>query len=206
MNNPSRVITNCHICGKEIELIASRVKPGSKNFCSKECLCKYRKESRIEKIKVICLECGKEFEKLPSRMNLLNYCSKECRAKHYQNKKIKAKCPNCGKVFFRKTDYSSIFCCRGCCYQYNIQNRYKGKAKFKPQVYSIADLCRQSPYRANVKVKKLGIMDKVNLILNPDTPPIERRNILYANAKDEILESMADTIWEPLMDHELGIA
>lgn len=51
---------NCKCCGKEFQ-----AKPSTKRkYCSKECANKASKgkpqKSRVEKIKVVCANCGKE--------------------------------------------------------------------------------------------------------------------------------------------------
>lgn len=59
----------CPICGKEF--VKAR---GSKMYCSSECY----NIARQKKTELICLACGKHFERVNCHIGEHNFCSKEC--------------------------------------------------------------------------------------------------------------------------------
>lgn len=123
------------ICyGKEFE-----AKPSAhrKYYC-KDCSNKASKgkpqKSRVEKIKVVCAECGKEEYVLPSRAEKYVCCSVECLARYNSKRysqKIKCTCPVCEKEFELKPysyNRAEVHCCsRECDAIYKKKTRYLGE-------------------------------------------------------------------------------
>jgi len=87
VGNRKRLAVNilCNYCGKYFLRCKVHVKrnkdKGIKNFCSKECAYKGRRD----RINVFCCQCGKKFDAKPSRIKKsksgLLFCSKECKDK-----------------------------------------------------------------------------------------------------------------------------
>lgn len=77
----NRDIVKCECCNKEIE--KPKYKKNKLNFCSKECMGKY-KENKIE---ITCNYCNKNFLSIQSKIarNVNNFCSKECRIQSFLN-------------------------------------------------------------------------------------------------------------------------
>jgi endogenous inhibitor of DNA gyrase (YacG/DUF329 family) len=86
-NNSGKYI-NCKQCGREFRIQPNEEKRGRK-FCSKECSYKYQfKNEKIgvykynnayrQRFKIICKQCGKEFEVQKNCKDKRRYCSKEC--------------------------------------------------------------------------------------------------------------------------------
>lgn len=94
----------------------------------------------------LCKFCGQEFETIPSRAEVQNFCNKKCRANFYN---MELKCQNCGKAFLikrykQKRKFCSMACqkeftkkknrvvCSNCggYFSPNPADRKRGKAKF----------------------------------------------------------------------------
>lgn len=81
-------IVKCDQCGKPFKKNLNKIKKEKHNFCSQGCdslwkSINWRGEKspgwRGGKQKVICAQCGKEFEKTPARVNIgNNFCSQSC--------------------------------------------------------------------------------------------------------------------------------
>ena len=107
------------ICGKEFEVIPSKIKTGRGKYCSKQCYYKAligktgenSPSWRGGQIKRVCEVCGKSFEVRPAYLKKKGhgkYCSSECYGKalskivgpnHPRYKKTKQICEECGKEF-----------------------------------------------------------------------------------------------------------
>lgn len=73
----------------------------------------------MAKLKVSCVYCGNVIERFPSECLKTIYCSRECRAKHFQeNSTVVFKCDFCGKEKrIRKANYKeegNHFCSKSC--------------------------------------------------------------------------------------------
>lgn len=68
-------------------------------------------------MKVKCDTCGKEFDRRPSTVKAVNYCSPAC---YHAAKQTTVKCEKCGKMFIRlKSDIKGhIFCSSECAKDY----------------------------------------------------------------------------------------
>jgi hypothetical protein len=99
---------NCKFCKK-------RFRPNNigRQYCSYPCAVKGRYNNRKGKI-VPCKTCGKKFYVSRYRLNLTKFCSYKCSWKGREKKKIKRKCRQCGKVFYRQPS----------------QEYWRGKGKF----------------------------------------------------------------------------
>lgn len=113
---------NCETCGEEYEANPSN----KRRFCSSECYHKWRWENykSKDKEKGNCLNCGKEFVKLPNRMM---FCNKECYLiyKKSHKKDRSTVCKNCGGIFQRKYNSAGKFCCFKCAMEYRRAHRIK---------------------------------------------------------------------------------
>lgn len=116
------MIKKCELCGKEFE------SKGYSKYCSPECIYEgtWMKRRKVNEIKKICPECGKEF--VAHRVDKI-YCSSKCVQRHYQSKHKKAKminkiCPICGKKF--RTKNTKIKYCSDECRDV-VYNDYQAK-------------------------------------------------------------------------------
>jgi hypothetical protein len=105
-----KIKCTCRYCGKQFEIVPSRIKKGRGKFCSKKCRNDWDKSRRIKRI---CKYCGKSFELTPHKIHneLGKYCSRACADKgkvkfgivagsnHPNWKRIKKTCEKCGKTF-----------------------------------------------------------------------------------------------------------
>lgn len=73
---------NCLVCGKEYEV--KKVVQNRSKFCSNNCKSKFRRDSGIDNIKVVCPVCGKTFSK--NKYSKQITCSKECSNENKKNK------------------------------------------------------------------------------------------------------------------------
>lgn len=78
----------------------------------------------MPKVKVICDNCGKSFERYPSTVKKHNFCNQQC-YKEYHSKDTKYYiCEICGKKFKGMKHNANRFCSRECYNQYhNIENK-----------------------------------------------------------------------------------
>lgn len=66
----------------------------NRKFCSQNCVNEWKKEAycgrKIEYIRVNCLQCNKEIERMPSKINSKNFCNKSCACRYKVDKMLKA--------------------------------------------------------------------------------------------------------------------
>ncbi len=120
----------CANCKKPIYRSTGRINENIKfewnSYCSKKCL----SQSRTKKILLVCENCSRCFQRIPSKISPHNYCSKSCATivnnTKNPNKKAKFKtCIKCGKQFKKSTGnlkYCSIKCRGGRKPKYTSQN------------------------------------------------------------------------------------
>jgi len=134
-----RTKCSCKLCGKEFSVKKSVIKNGGGKFCSKKCYGKWNSINRAGKnspfwaggkLKRLCKNCGKEFEKYRGI-----FCSVACRHKGMSGKnsptwnggEVKCKCKNCGKVFSLMPSLlksgQGVFCSRKCMGEWNSKYR-----------------------------------------------------------------------------------
>ena len=89
-------------------------------------------------MKVICENCGKEFDKKPSHVKLANekghkhYCSRTCQYEGL-NKKVECTCGFCGEIIYKsqseidKSKSGLVFCDKSCACSYNNKILRAGK-------------------------------------------------------------------------------
>lgn len=80
----------CKRCGKEFI-----VSPSSDHkYCSRECIF-------APKVKLICVQCGKEFERTESNLKLykIHFCGTDCQYAHKSSSLVKLVCEICNKQF-----------------------------------------------------------------------------------------------------------
>lgn len=120
-----RYVGTCEYCGGET---SAYYKSQLKRFCSHTCSNRYKWENlraRAETVKLMCGECGKEFEIKKSDHRFKEgqkvfYCSKGCSTKHQQKEHIECVCIICGKHFWKgRTRYN--LCSTECV---NMKRRY----------------------------------------------------------------------------------
>lgn len=76
--------------------------------------------------------------------------------------------------------------------------------KYNPQeAFRLAQICELTRNHTDKIIYALKIRGKVLFILDISKPVILRRDTLYQNATNEVLEDMADRIWEKIIDREL---
>lgn len=69
-------------------------------YCSVECQHQSYRVQKVERIKRVCLKCGKEFFKIPSKANdkYGKYCSRECKDSHQKEIYLKDKNPSWNRI------------------------------------------------------------------------------------------------------------
>ena len=83
------MIKICEYCHNEFKTRDKRQK-----YCNRKCYQNNKISKQNIKIKVSCLNCGREFEKYPSQILKRNFCSKQCSLGYNS---VTCKCDNCGK-------------------------------------------------------------------------------------------------------------
>lgn len=92
----NNVAYECLECGKTFTDYVSRQKRGAK-YCSKACHAKAQRGGK-DRVKLICEECGSEYEKSPCAAPISRYCNAKCSWKAKQ-RQVEVACDNCGKSF-----------------------------------------------------------------------------------------------------------
>lgn len=85
----------CQECGKDFAY-RSPSEARQKKFCSTECV---HKSQQSVKVRIICLQCGKEFCKVPA-LAKAKFCSRKCKGLYRRKTKIEGmrKCVICHEV------------------------------------------------------------------------------------------------------------
>ena len=98
-------------------------------YCGYDC----SHASRKRRIKLICQECGKSFERQNWNSDA-KFCSYECKTKSQSSDMLTLTCTNCSKVFKRnaskvhKNKSGHSFCCKKCADNFNSgSNHYEWK-------------------------------------------------------------------------------
>lgn len=117
--------TKCTNCGIEIERYPYQLRNNVNHFCSVNCRFNFQK-SNSPKIK--CDVCNKEFNRSPTGIKKINYCSNKCLRKGYVGKNVynysslDCACKFCNKVFIKKKcncdNSDADFCSRECYFEY----------------------------------------------------------------------------------------
>lgn len=98
----------CVICGKEFKTYPYNLKIGKGKYCSLEC----RNQAYKKRIKLVCKQCGKEFE-VPPRESDRMFCSNKCHG-DYRKKRITLICEICNKPFQVRPCNKRPYCSREC--------------------------------------------------------------------------------------------
>ncbi|HBJ75669.1 MAG TPA: hypothetical protein DDY86_09270 [Syntrophaceae bacterium] len=107
-------IIQCGFCGRGFSLVPAKVRP-SGNFCSRKC----RDASKVKKILVKCVFCGKSFLRKRDRADIRinNFCSVSCYRKSLP-KKVSLTCSICGSTFdnapAKAKSSKNVFCSIRC--------------------------------------------------------------------------------------------
>lgn len=136
------ITRNCKVCGKEFYMKLSLLKTNKGIYCSKKCAVKdlsgEKSPNYKGKIKITCLNCGKEFEQFPSRDHM-KYCCKKCAVEGSKGKRVEQECAFCGKTFkvrefyVKRGQYS--FCSFACRTKAQIGEKnpnWRGGISFEP--------------------------------------------------------------------------
>ena len=107
------VETSCAICGKRLIRYKSHIRDS--NFCSQECLYRWRSERargakhpNWKRVTLVCPICGSTFERELHRvlMYKFHFCSQRCNARrsgemgaNWRGGKVTKICPECGQEF-----------------------------------------------------------------------------------------------------------
>lgn len=86
------------------------------------------------KIKIICDNCGKEFEKYECRLSKHNFCCRECYLQFYSKETPMCICQNCGKTFKGTKYNANKYCSREC---YNQAHSIKNKIRECPTCHTL---------------------------------------------------------------------
>lgn len=114
----------CSYCHK---IFKHSIDSKKRKYCGYSCA----EKSRIRRIILTCIECGKEFEKWSFEINA-KFCSLKCKHKNMTSNIIICKCKNCDGTFLRKEHLlkrgTNIFCTKKCADQHNSgRNHYEWK-------------------------------------------------------------------------------
>jgi very-short-patch-repair endonuclease len=111
LSKNKRVKKLCPTCGKEFEILESRLKWGG-TYCSREC----HNKRGTNKIKKKCKICSKTYKIWPYQLkSKAPTCSKECTKIYLRNKyKKKVICPTCKKEFWTSKKNSLKHCSMEC--------------------------------------------------------------------------------------------
>lgn len=116
-----------------------------------------------EKLKCKCTQCGSDFFAKKSLIQMalknmgtpkINFCSKQCVA-NSRNTKIKIKCKNCNKYFYKKEceinklNIGNNFCSKSCSASYNNKNKKYGTRRSKLEIWIESNLSTLYP---NLKI------------------------------------------------------
>lgn len=115
---------------------------------------------RVERVKLICSECGKEFERLASFLRMhpsTKFCSKACMgtAKLKEGTNIVLKCDYCGNEFTKRKDHLTKhnFCSKRCFSDYRIKSGdYKKNGFWYENGYKILYLEGDKSIKEHIKV------------------------------------------------------
>ena len=142
----------------------------------------------MKKVKLICKNCGNEFEVIPSRSKTAKYCCRKCsdEAKHAKPNTI---CTNCGKEFHMKQSRINkyprnmgVFCCKECAAEYR-KEWFKGENNHQ---YGLkgelnASFKGYKTYKQNHKVIDIMIYMPNHPNANKDGRIVEHRYIVEQN-------------------------
>lgn len=121
-----RIKKVCLFCGGEFKII-----PGKRHqqFCSNQCHHSWRSENlrgekspcwKGGKVKVVCKQCGKEFEAIRCWAETRKFCSRKCQSEYRSREII---CDYCGKIFriplSRHESFKHHFCSKNCHQKWN---------------------------------------------------------------------------------------
>lgn len=139
-----RVKRICQTCGKEFEVLESRLKWGG-TYCSQKC----QRGRPRNKIKKTCIICGKSYYIWPYEMKVkAPTCSVECTKKYMQKKYNKdAICPVCKKEFWTSKKNPLKHCSMEC-----RNKSYKGQKRGGS--YHICPTCKKEFYVSKARVER----------------------------------------------------
>lgn len=175
-------IFKCKYCGKEFKDNPTK----NRKYCSRECMAKAmtgkkrlnmkKRQPKVEKIKVICAECGKVEYVWPCRAKGYVCCSVPCLAKYNSRTrsiKIKCTCPVCGNIFELKPySYNKIktqhCCCRECADKLK-QTTYAGE---KNHQYGLKGILNASFKGVETKKKNSRLEDV--FVYKPERPDVNK--------------------------------
>jgi len=140
----------CKNCGKEIEKRESSIKNSVNNFCSNKCKAKYN--NKPKRVKISCSLCGKETERIASRINKeFNFCSPKCRNYFKKGKPLseehKKKLRECIRPIMPPEHYIKI----------GLSQRGKKHSEETKRKISIAGKGKPKPPRSEEHKRKLGL-------------------------------------------------
>lgn len=133
------MIKICEYCNKEFTTKDKRQK-----CCNRECSVKLRSKNSNSKVKVKCINCGKEIERFPSQVLNDVFCSKECYKEYVTKTSITYKCEICGKEkMMSKSNYnkSKHHYCSYRCSRIGFSKNYRGEDS--PNYEGITQICMQ---------------------------------------------------------------
>lgn len=139
-----RVKKLCQTCGKEFEILESRLKWGG-TFCSKSCQIK-RKQNKLA---MVCIVCGKNYFIWPyEEKRKAPTCSIAC-TRNYLNEKYNQKvvCPTCKKEFWTSKKNPLKHCSMEC-----RNKSYIGKSKTGD--YNVCHTCGKKFYVELARLKR----------------------------------------------------
>jgi endogenous inhibitor of DNA gyrase (YacG/DUF329 family) len=151
------IIHKCEYCGKEV---AYKYKSWVRKYCSVTCATSALKGKTFGKrIKLICSQCGKEFEELESVIKyresqgcVNHYCSKEC-ADLNKKKRIIKHCRVCGKAFEVQRKSKKEFCSNDCVNKFKRETgMYKKQGYWHENGYRVLYVDGDKSIKEHIKV------------------------------------------------------
>lgn len=127
-------------------------------------------------VKIICKQCNKEFEVIPSRQNTAKFCCRECADQWIKDhRNLNCTCSQCGSKFHMKPYQMNryprnmgFFCSKECASKYR-EEWFKGENNH--QFGLIGD--KNSSFKGNYTIKKNHKLTET-LIYAPERPDVDK--------------------------------
>lgn len=155
-------------------------------------------------IKIICLNCKKEFDVIDSRKNTAKFCSKKCEGEHFRGKN-NTNCTECGKDFHLKESSKKrykrsqgYFCSTKCVADFR-KKAYIGEKNpnFRNTERKEGYLLGYLPKFGKIKLHHKVVFETLNIEKIPDTYCVHHRDCEIDNNDPDnlVLLTHSDHKW-----------
>jgi len=172
----------CEWCGKKFYIAPAAAKRGRGKFCSVDCRWKYQRGENSPcwkggEAKIICEQCGKQFNVKQARVGIRKFCSRKCVdlwrsenmcGENHPNwkEKIGKFCEQCGETFevYPYREDKARFCSNSCKWKWKSENVCgENNPLWKERIKKVCVQCGQEfeviPYSANIKIRQFCSQD-----------------------------------------------